>query len=477
MQLLKEHPQLKIIQDLARQKKLEVHLVGGFLRDYLLKREGMDFDFAVSKDALKLAKTFAQKIKGAYVLLDQEHGCARVVKKIDGKPQTFDFANFRGKTFKGDLAHRDFTMNTLSLDVSRVSMTTTINDLLKDHRQGLKDLKAKRIKMTGPKAFVEDPLRMLRAFSLKAIFNFTIESKTLGKIKKERKLLRGVSYERIRDELFKVLETPRAGENLKAMDKVGLLEKVIPSIRIMFHCPQGGYHHLDVWPHSLETVAQLDKVCEEFERALEIREYLNAPLGGNRSRQALMKLAALLHDIGKPDTRKFEDGKYSFHGHEHVGKNMVKGIAKMLKLSKGERFALEDMVLWHLRPGYLSNFKVPSEKSIYRYFRDTKKEAASIALLSLADQRSTRGPLTTEGDQTHHENICRRLVKQFFDKQKEVPFVCLIDGHDLMRELKLKPSPLFGTILKAVAEQQSLGKIKTKEEALNLARDVIKKNS
>lgn len=162
----------------------------------------------------------------------------------------------------------------------------------------------------------------------------------------------------------------------------------------------------------------------------------------------------------------------SFHGHEHVGKNISRAIAKMLRLSVQERHMLEDMVQWHLRPGYLSNFKNPSERMIFRYFRDTKEEATSILLLSLADQRSTRGPLTSEEDQQHHESIVRRLVSQYFEKKRQKPLVRLINGHDLIKVLKLKPSPIFAKILREIEEQQALGKLTTKKEALKLAEKI-----
>ena len=133
------------------------------------------------------------------------------------------------------------------------------------------------------------------------------------------------------------------------------------------------------------------------------------------------------------------------------------------------------MVRWHLRPGYLSNFKKPSEKAIYRYFRDTKEEAVSTALLSLADQRSTCGPATTQQDQEHHEKICLDLLGRYFQKKKEKPFKRLITGDDLIRQLKLKPSPLFAKILAAVEEKQMLGELKTKKEAIVCAKEMAAK--
>ncbi len=507
MSLLIRHPHIKIIQDLAKRRKTAIYLVGGFLRDSLLGFEKRDFDFAVEKDALKFARCFATKIKGAYVLLDEEHGCARVAKKKNKQLYTFDFADFRARTFKGDLFRRDFTINTLYLDVCKLTSSTQAVDVIKDPKNGVKDLKAKCVKMVFDKTFQEDPLRMMRAFSLKATLGFKIERGTLQQIKKDKDLIRSVSYERIREELFKVLESDRAAEGLKAMDRIGLLAKIIPQVRVMEKCTQGGYHHLDVWPHSLETVVQLEKIfCQEgrpgrqagqgplagpsarcgSSRSLDpalpadqggaIDDYFHETLGGNRTRKALMKLAALLHDIGKPDTRAVkEGGGFSFHGHENVGKNIVRCIAQMLKISTHERYALEDMVQWHLRPGYLSNFKQPSERMLFRYFRDTKEEAASIALLSLADQRSTCGPMTTEEDQQHHEKICRLIVQRYFEKKQEKPIIRLINGNDLIKHLKLKPSPLFSKILSEIEEKQSLGKITTKKQAFTFAKEIVEK--
>jgi poly(A) polymerase len=470
MNLFKDYPQLKVIQKLAERRRVQIYLVGGFLRDIVLNRARMDFDFAVEKNAVAFAESFAKEVKGAFILLDEEHGCARVAKKTPDEIMTFDFADFRAPTIEEDLAHRDFTINTLSLDLSKADDATVLKDAIVDVKRGLKDIKEQRIKRTSARVFQEDPLRMLRAFSLKAVLDFKIELTTLNQIRREAELIRTVSYERIRDELFKILESGRGAAVLKSMHKTGLLEKIVPHIRVMYDCKQGGYHHLDVWPHSLETVVQMEKVFEQFQEDRDISDYISEKLAGDRSRKALMKLACLLHDIGKPDTRKKEGERISFHGHENVGRDIVRHIANMLILSTKERHALEDMVQMHLRPGYLSNFKKPSERMIFRYFRDAKAEALSILLLSMADQRATRGPLTSETDQQHHAHICRTLIEMWIARQKEEPFVPLINGHDVMKNLKLKPSPLIGKILDHVEELQALGKVRTKAEALKEAQ-------
>lgn len=482
--ILTDYPQLTILQNIVKQKKVAVYCVGGFLRDHVLGRTNNDLDFAVEKDALKVAKLFADKIKGAYVILDQERGCARVIKKIKQKTYTFDLADFRADTFLEDLAHRDFTINTLAMDIACITPSTEISQVILDHKRGIKDIKAKRIKRTSVRALREDPLRMVRAFSLQANLGFRIELSTLNQIRKEKDAICTVSSERVRDELFKILSSPNAAKVLRAMDRIGLLAKVMPQITVMYGCTQGGYHHLDVWPHSIETVRQLEKVFKKDinkfneEDVLDIREYLDEKLGGECARFALIKLAALLHDVGKPDTRKKRpEGGFSFHGHERVGRDIVRHVARMLKLSTRQRHMVEDMVIFHLRPGYLSNFKQPSTRMVFRYFRDTKDEALSILLLCLADQRATCGSLTTEKDQRHHEKITYDLIERYLAKKREKPLVHFINGDDLIKKFKLKPSPLFGQILTEVEEQQVLGKVSTKQEALALVKVLVERNN
>lgn len=477
MRLFIQYPHLKELKQLARAKKAKIFLVGGFLRDYLAATPKADFDFAVDKNAIALAKSFARKIKGAFIILDEERGCARVARKTPEGLLTYDFSDFRAKTFEADLRARDFTVNTLYVDILTADEKLPLKQLIKGHPLAFKDIRLKTIRMVSPQAFVDDPLRMLRAYSLKAQLRFAIPSATRAQIKKNAALINQVSFERVRDELFKILQSDGASEIFKEMDATGLLVCIMPQIKVMYKCRQGGYHHLDVWPHSLETVRQLENVLKDYRDEHPGDIYLNEDLGGGRPRYALMKLAALLHDIGKPDTKKKEpDGRTSFHGHEHVGRNITREIARQIKISTHERHALEDMVLWHLRPGYLSNFKVPSDKAVYRYFRDTKTEALSIALLSMADQMSTRGPLTKKEDERHHLKICRRLIARYLEKQKETPFISLINGHDLIKNLKLKPSPLFGIILESIKEKQVLGEVTNKKEALAMAKDLAKKN-
>jgi poly(A) polymerase len=460
------HPQLLSVAALAKAKKTDVFLVGGFLRDHKRGINGTDLDFAVPKDALKFAKAFSRRIKGAFVLLDKEHGSARVVKKQNEVVWTFDFTDYRGgKTIAQDLKLRDFTVNTFCINIVEGKDVSP--------SAAAKDLKAKTIRMTSTKAFVDDPLRLLRAFSLAAQTGFKIETKTLSQIKKNAHLINKAAMERSREELFKILESPRAYTNIVLLDKIGLLQRLMPQISVMFGVKQGGYHHLDVWKHTLEVLRQFELLVEEFLKDEKLAAYLGEDIGGAHSRLALLKLAALLHDIGKPQTRKKEKDRMTFHGHEHVGEAITRLAAKRLKVSVKERYFLENAVRMHLRPGYLSNFKRPTEKIVFRYLRDTKTEAAAIAMLAIADQRATRGKLTTAEKAKHHEKICRMVIDEYFKEKAKPVRERLLTGHDLIKKLKLKPSPKFSEILSAVEEAHALGKVKNKEEALELARTLL----
>jgi poly(A) polymerase len=254
------------------------------------------------------------------------------------------------------------------------------------------------------------------------------------------------------------------------MDKIGLLSCVIPQVTVMYGVHQGGYHHLDVWRHSLETVSCLEKLAQEMSTNTRINVYLQQIISGGHTRLALLKMAAVLHDIGKPETRRKEGQRMTFHGHEHAGERITRQVAKHLKLSVKERHFLEDAVRLHLRPGYAANFKRPSEKTIFRYLRDTGDEAVDLAILAMADQAATRGPLTTKARQKHHAKICHMLIERYFELKDRKPKQRLLTGHDLIKVLKLKPSPLFGKVLSGVEEAAALGKIKTKDQALKYAR-------
>ena len=466
------YPQLSLFREALKASPRRVFLVGGAVRDYYLDRRGNDFDFAVDRGAITLCRLLARRLRGAFVLLDDEHGSARVIKKQDGVVYSFDLTDWRSTSIEKDLNLRDFTINTLAVEI--LAQDNRMENVL-EVKGARRDLKAGLVRMVNPGVFEDEPLRLLRAFTLQATLGFKLDAKTRVQIKNDAHLISSVAAERIREEIFKILTSPRAHETLSNMDKIGLLPRVIPQITVMYGVHQGGYHHLDVWRHTLEVLFKIEKIIDEMSGHERVRDYLQEIIGGGHTRAALMKMAVLLHDVGKPQTRRQEEGRMTFHGHEHVGEHITRQVARHLKLSVKERFFLEDSVRMHLRPGYLSNFKRPSSKAIFRYYRDTKDEAVSLAMLALADQAATCGPLTKKAKVKYHAQICHMLIERYFKLKDQKPKLRLLTGHDLIKTLKLKPSELFGKILSQIEESAALGKIRTKNEALMLARQMIKK--
>lgn len=480
MPFLDNHPEVVILRKLAARRSLRLYGVGGFLRDMAVAAKEdspvKDLDFAVSSGAIGLARALARAIHGAFVVLDEETGCARVVRQAEGEAKIFDFSDFRGKTLPADIRRRDFTVNTLALDLLTFDERKPFFSQVKDLCGGREDIRRKRVRMVSPEIFLDDPLRLLRAYVLKAQYGFSIERATFVRIKHDCARINTVAPERVREELFRILDTPRAGAAFKAMYQSGLLLAVFPQMAGMRGVGKGGYHHLNVLEHSLCVLTELEKLIAVMAAAdSELDGYLSGTVAGGHSRRALLKLACLLHDVGKPDTRKEEPGgRVSYHGHERVGQIIVRAIARNLRISDRERYALEDMVALHLRPGYLANFSQASERMVFRFMRDARKEAVSILLLAIADQRATQGPLTTPERVAHLEGMLFPLIHRYFTNQRAKPFICLLNGHDLIKDLRLKPGPDFARILGAVAEAQHLGKVATKEEALLLAEKTAK---
>lgn len=471
----KDRRLLKSVYNFAKPRRVKLYLVGGILRDLLLGREkeNPDFDFAIKKGAIGFGRNLARKLRAGFVVLDKEHGACRVVKKVNDKIYTLDFTDFRGHDLEKDLLHRDFTINAIALELAGVFTEGDLDNLLIDPCCGQADLKKRAIRAVNKRTFAEDPLRVLRAFSFSCSLGFEIDEETLKLAKKEKVKLARVSFERIRDELFKIFTTENTYACFSQLDKLGILKVIFPETQKMRGIGQGPYHHLDVWQHTLETVRQIELLIQETKNNKDIQDFLNETISADRKRKALIKLAAFLHDIGKPAALRHEDGKTIFHGHERIGLRMTEEISKRLRLSNDEVNSLKTIVLWHLRPGFMADIEELTARAKFRYFRDTGRDAISILLLSVADQRATKGPLTTKVSRMHHEKVVFSLIREYFKDKKEKKAPRLINGDCLIKEFKLEPSSLIGKILSEVEELQAIGRIKTKQEALRAAKKII----
>jgi poly(A) polymerase len=467
---------LKSVQDLSAERKVKVYLVGGALRDIILKKEkpNPDFDFCLKSNAVNFARKVANEMNAGFVVLDQTHGCARVVKKTGGRVITLDFSDFRGKTLEQDLLYRDFTINSMAVDLNQILSGVGFDEALIDLYGGRKDLVKGAIRLVHKSCFDDDPLRIMRAFSLAAIFGFKIDAQVYRQISLKKKKLSVISFERIRDELFKIFTSPKGYEIVEKLDQYNILELIFPEIRKMKTSGKSVFRRLNVWGHTMLTLKNVESIINDLRRNSVKREYLDKEISPGRSRGQLLKLAALLHDLGKPQTFRLEDGKVQFHGHERLGAGLAGAIATRLKLSNEELRLLKKIVFLHLRPGYLVTNPVLTAKARFRFFRDAADEAGAVLILALADERSTKGYLLLDKIRHKYERLIPRLLREYFFKRQDVPVSRLVDGNDIMRRFGLAPSPLIGKVLKELEELQAIKKIKTKNDALKAAEVIIK---
>lgn len=470
---IRKIPHLSLIKRTARAFDVEVYLVGGYIRDIFLEQEpGNDFDFSVNKKTLKFAGEIAGKSGGRLIVLDEGERIYRVIIKDKKGFLYYDFSRFKGGTLEQDISRRDFPVNSLCVKLNDFPSSDII-----DFNGGIKDLKKRLLRLDNERVLIQDPLRILRAFSLSARFGLRIENRTRTLLKKHRKLLSGVSGERISQELFKIFGSGRSHGIVRLMSDLSVIDEVIPYLSGCRKVSQGPYHHLDVWEHSLDCLLRLENLCgNRLLKNKDIEQYLYQELAGGRTRLMMLKLAALIHDFGKPPAKSKKKKKTIFHGHEKIGARMASVIAGKLKLSVKERKALEKIVFWHLRPGYLADTKLPSQRAVYRFFRDTGEEAGSVVIVSLADWRATRGVLIDRVKRYSHERIMLKVLSLYFEKKKQPVLPCLVNGHEIMNKFKLGPSPLIGEILRAIKEEQAVKKGFTRTRAYSLAKGIISKH-
>ena len=479
----------RVVSRLAGERGVRVWLVGGAVRDVLLERPVHDWDFAVDRDALGLARAVADALGGAYFPLDVERDAGRVVlTAADGTRPELDFAALRGANLEADLLARDLTINALALGETGT---------LVDPTGGEADLEAGRVRATNERAFRDDPVRLLRAVRMEAELGFEIEPQTAAWIRRDAPLLALPSAERVCDELVRLLAIRGAATHLQRCDEFGLLSRVVPEMESLKGVTQSPPHRFDVWQHTLVTVDTLEGVIAavagqevglcaladappaawgDLARVLsqfagDVTAHLAVRVSGGRDRALLLKLAALLHDVGKPQTwSQDEHGRIHFYNHEPVGARIAAARLRALRFSRDEVERVRVMVGQHLRPAHLARAERVTRRAVYRYFRATGCAGLDVALLSLADHLATWGPNLQERRWARRLEVAETLLTHYFERREEtVAPPPLVTGHDLMAELGLDAGPEIGRLLEALREAQAAGEVRTREEALALA--------
>jgi poly(A) polymerase len=484
------------------------YIVGGFIRDWLLGRKTNDIDIAVSGAAIAVAHEVAREIRGKFVLLDEANQIARVVvieakqpnKESRGAERHFDFSTFF-PDIESDLARRDFTINAIALEVSQFATGDTtvatvsrkmarffaeghFSQELVDPFSGQEDLRNKIVRAVGQQIFESDAARLLRAVRLAAELDFAIEPETESLIRSSSRAMAQVSGERTREELLRLLALPGAANHLRHLDTLGLLVAIIPELAECKGVEQPTVHFWDVFEHSLQTVAAVEFLIRESDWeygnddmltsapwSREMASHLSQEVSSGSNRRALLKLGALLHDIAKPMTKSVDDtGRARFLGHTKQGATMAVDILERLRFSNRETRLVETLVYHHLRPVQMANERLPTQRAVYRYFRDTGDAGIDILLLALADYLASRGPLASVEEWNSHCRVINHILDEHKKQRTKVLPVKLVDGHDIMNAFDLAPGPLVGELLAAVNEAHASGEISTREEALALVQ-------
>jgi poly(A) polymerase len=440
-----------------------VVLVGGAVRDAILRRASADVDIAVPSGAIALARRSAERLGGACVVLDAERGAARVVT---GAGLTLDVTDFRAPTLEADLAARDFTVDALAVALGPLIACGRAR--IVDPTGGLADLKARRLRPAGRGVLEQDPLRTLRAVRLEATLGIRLTPAAARAVRSAAPRIARVATERVRDELLMITALADTARALRRADALGVLGVVLPEVEAMRATPQPPPHRFDVLEHSLRAVGGCDRLLARLEALApygeELAAHLAEPLGGGARRDTALKLAALLHDVSKPETRRRVGGRVRFFEHDVIGARRVRAIGERLRLPERLTTVVERVVRHHLRPMHLGHADTITPRARYRFYRDLREDTRDLLLLVLADAAAVTGasPLTT----WRRAGLIRDLFAGWREQHQAERRPALLRGEDVMARFSLEPGPRVGWLLSQAREAQDLGRVHSREEAL-----------
>ena len=428
------------------QKDYKIYVVGGAVRDLLLGKETKNWDFTTNATPEQIQEMFPNafyhntfgtvSIPFTDSIIYEVTPFRKESNYSDTRhPDTIEWA----QTLEEDLARRDFTINAMAL-TANTQTESTQNYKIIDLYNGQEHIKQQMIVAVGNPdiRFAEDALRLMRAVRLAAQLGFLIEEKTRLSIQKNAELITKISWERIRDELLKMLESDHPAEGILFLHNTGLLKYILPEVELCFLVPQKSpkrHHIYDVGTHLVMSL----KHCP--------------------STDVITRLATLLHDIGKEKTfrRDEETGIITFYNHEVVGEKMTAQIADRLRLSNEQKKKLVTLVAKH----QFTVSELQTDKAVKRFIREVGIEYVDDMLAVRTGDRIGSGATPTSW---RLELFKKRLT----EVQKE-PFKVTdlkIDGNDVMQLLQIKPGPKIGTVLKSIFEKVENGELPNERDLL-----------
>jgi poly(A) polymerase len=448
--LLDRHPVFQRIRAVVDQIQLETYVVGGFVRDLLLARPSKDIDIVCVGSGIGLAKAVAEALgKAESLVVFKNFGTAKVqwegweLEFVGARKESYrrDSRNpaVEDGTLQDDQCRRDFTINALAICLNNNSWGELV-----DPFEGVKDLKRRIIRtpLTPAKTFSDDPLRMLRAVRFAVQLAMDITPDTLSAIQQHAERIDIVSQERVIAELNKIIATPTPSRGFYLLDQLGLLRIIFPELIALKGAEAiQGHSHKDNFHHTLQVLDNVAKTSNEL----------------------WLRWAALLHDIAKPLTKRFDPAiGFTFHSHEEQGARMVPYIFKKMKLPMRENMAyVQKMVRLHLRPIALVQEEV-TDTAIRRLVYEAGNDLEDLMLLCRAD-------ITSKNDAK-----VKRYLQNFDQVEDKIQWVeakdelrnfrSVITGDTIMQTFGLKPSSLVGELKEAVKEAVLQGELKNEHE-------------
>lgn len=464
-------PPLDALRELSSHGGPRAWLVGGAVRDRLLDRqphEPLDYDLVVDGDARGLARALGRAAGGYVFQLSGEFGAWRVLDR--GRCWQVDLTPLAGATLEQDLRQRDLTVNAMATELSDGGLIDPLG--------GAADLSSRRLRAVSQTAFSADPLRVLRMARLHAELGFEAEPATVALARGSAAALARVAPERIFQELRRLIVADAPISGLALMESSGATAQVLPELSALRGVEQSAYHHLDVYEHTLETLARAialtrdpDEVFGE-QAAGGLRDVLNEPLADELTRAEALRFGALLHDVAKPRTRGLmPDGRVAFREHDVVGAEQAPAILRRLHASERLAIHVGTLTRWHLRLGFLVHERPLSRRAVYRYLRDCAPVEVDVTVLSVADRLATLGRGADRAVRLHLD-LARELLPAALAYRASPPRPP-VRGDELARELGIERGPRLGALLADLTEAVYAGEIETREQAVAYAREQL----
>jgi putative nucleotidyltransferase with HDIG domain len=457
-------------------------LVGGAVRDRLLGRPVADLDVVLEGDPQEGARAIARAAKSAGALaacfaLSEEFGAWRVVAR-EGDWQ-IDVEGMRGGSLQADLGLRDFTVNAIAEPLEGGEPLDPLG--------GLEDLRASRLRLAGPAAFADDPLRVLRLVRVAVELGLEPEPEAILAAREQATRIEAVSPERVFLELRRIVASAQALRGIEMMSDLGATQVVLPELEEMRGIQQSRFHHLDVYGHTLEVlertvaltqtsdVAGAELIADLGEEHREqILDLLAEPLADGMTRGEALRWAALFHDAAKPATRAVRtiDRRVTFIGHDVQGAKLTRDVLGRLRASTRLRDHVAALVRQHLRLGFLVHEPQPLRRDVvFEYLRACDPVQVDVTLLSVCDRLSTRGAKAEEAIAAHIA-LARRMLGDALRLRAEGPQPPLLRGDELAEELHIPLGPRVGELLAALAQAQYTGEVRTREQAIGFVRSL-----